>query len=69
MSAGMFAVAWVAGFLSPVTPSGVGVMEGGPTFLLSFHIPFHVATIIALWTRLARTASDLACAGIVWRLR
>jgi uncharacterized membrane protein YbhN (UPF0104 family) len=66
--AGVFSIAWVAGFLSLVTPSGLGIMEGALTFLLSFYFPVHVATIIALWTRVARTASDLVCAAIAWRL-
>lgn len=62
--AGVFAISWVAGFLSLVTPSGLGVMEGTLAFLLAFYLPLPVATIIALWTRLARTAVDFACAGI-----
>lgn len=66
--AGMFAIAWVAGFVSLVTPSGLGVMEGTLVVLLSFYFPVHVATIIALWTRLARTLSDLVCAAIAWGL-
>jgi uncharacterized membrane protein YbhN (UPF0104 family) len=66
--AGIFSLAWVAGFLSLVTPSGLGVMEGTLALLLSFYLPVHVATIVALWTRVARTASDLVCAAIAWRL-
>jgi hypothetical protein len=66
--AGIFSLAWVVGFLSLVTPSGLGVMEGTLAFLLSFHLPLHVATIVALWTRVARTATDLVCAAIAWRL-
>ncbi len=66
--AGIFAIAWVAGFLSLLTPSGLGVMEGTLAFLLSFHFPTHIAAIIALWTRLARTVGDLLCAAIAWRL-
>jgi uncharacterized membrane protein YbhN (UPF0104 family) len=66
--AGVFAIAWVAGFLSLVTPSGLGVMEGTLVFLLSFYFPVHVSTIVALWTRLAKTAVDLVCAGTAWRL-
>lgn len=64
--AGIFAIAWVAGFLSLVTPSGLGVMEGTLVFLLSFYFPVHVATVIALWSRFARTVGDLACATIAW---
>ncbi len=66
--AGIFAVAWVAGFLSLVTPSGLGVMEGTLVVLLSFYFPVHVSTIVALWTRLAKTVVDLVCAGTAWRL-
>jgi uncharacterized membrane protein YbhN (UPF0104 family) len=66
--AGIFSIAWVAGFLSLVTPSGLGVMEGTLAFLLSFYFPVHVATVIALWTRVARTAVDLVSAAIAWRL-
>jgi len=66
--AGIFSLAWVAGFLSLITPSGLGVMEGTLALLLSFFLPVHVATIVALWTRVARTASDLVCAAIAWRL-
>jgi len=66
--AGIFAIAWVAGFVSLLTPAGLGVMEGTLALLLSFYFPVHVATIIALWTRVARTASDLVAAIIAWRL-
>jgi len=43
-------------------------MEGTPAFLLNFFFQAHVATIVALRTGAARTANDLVCAGIVWRL-
>jgi uncharacterized membrane protein YbhN (UPF0104 family) len=66
--AGIFAIAWVAGFVSLLTPAGLGVMEGTLALLLSFYFPVHVATIIALWTRLARTVTDLVSAIIAWRL-
>lgn len=66
--AGIFSIAWVAGFVSLVTPAGLGVMEGTLVFLLSFYLPIHVATVIALWTRVARTAVDLVSAAIAWRL-
>jgi hypothetical protein len=66
--AGIFSIAWVAGFVSLVTPAGLGVMEGTLAFLLSFYFPVHVATVIALWTRVARTGLDLVSAGIAWRL-
>ena len=66
--AGIFSIAWVVGFVSLVTPAGLGVMEGTLAFLLSFYFPIHVATVIALWTRVVRTAVDLVSAAIAWRL-
>ena len=51
-----------------MTPAGLGVMERTLAFLLSFYFPVHVATFIALWTRVARTAVDLVSAAIAWRL-
>jgi uncharacterized membrane protein YbhN (UPF0104 family) len=66
--AGVFAISWVAGFLNLLTPAGLGTMELTLILLLSFWFPVHVATIVALWTRVARTASDLVCAAIAWRL-
>lgn len=65
---GMFAIAWVVGFVSVLTPSGLGVMEGSLTVLLSFYFPVYVAAIIALLTRLLRTIGDIMCAMIAWRL-
>ena len=66
--AGVFAIAWVAGFLNLLTPAGLGTMEVTLILLLSFWFPVHVATVVALWTRVARTAGDLVCAAIAWRL-
>jgi len=69
MSAGILAVAWFAGFLCLVTPAGLGVMERTLAFLLRFYFPVHVATVVALWTRVARTVVDLVSAAIAWRLQ
>jgi hypothetical protein len=65
---GIFAIAWVVGFVSVLTPSGLGVMEGSLTLLLSFYFPVYVAAIIALLTRVVRTAGDIVSAVIASRL-
>lgn len=65
---GIFAIAWVIGFVTILTPSGLGVMEGSLTLLLSFHFPVYVAVVVALLTRLMRTIADIVCAVIAWRL-
>jgi len=65
---GIFAAGWVVGFVSLFAPAGLGVMEGTLTFLLGFYFPAYVAIIIALLTRLLRTASDLVCGAVAWKL-
>lgn len=67
--AGAFAISWVAGFLSLLTPSGLGVVEGTLALLLAFYFPASVAAIIALWSRLARTIVDLVCAAVAGAIR
>lgn len=44
-------------------------MEWRLALLLSVYFPVHGATVIALWTRVARTAVDLFSAAIACRLR
>lgn len=61
---GVFSISWVVAFLSLLTPSGLGVMEGTLTFLLAFYLPLPVATVIALLSRVWRTVTDLTCVAI-----
>jgi len=61
-------VAWVVGFLSLVTPSSLGGDGGHPGLLAELLLPGNVATIVALRIRVARTASDMVCAIVAWRL-
>ncbi len=64
MIIGIFSISWVVAFLSFLTPSGLGVMEGMLTFLLSFYLPCGIATLISLLSRIWRTINDLTCVGI-----
>lgn len=64
---GIFSIAWVVGFLSFLTPSGLGVVEGMLTFLLSFYVPLHIATLIALLSRAWTIGTDLTCVAITSR--
>lgn len=56
----MFMLAWVAGFLVPVAPGGIGVRESA---LLALAVPAEQTALVlafALLTRLATTLGDLA---------
>jgi uncharacterized membrane protein YbhN (UPF0104 family) len=67
---GIFAIAWVVGFLSFITPSGLGVREGVLGYLLSSLMPLPVALLLALLARVWLTLAELGCAAlVVWRLR
>jgi len=58
---GIFSVAGVSQFL---TPSGIGVLEGVLTVLLSLYLPVHIAIFIALLARVWKTATELVCVAI-----
>ncbi|MFB0545359.1 MAG: YbhN family protein [Anaerolineae bacterium] len=56
---GIFAAAYVMGFVSLLTPGGLGVREGALAYLLGFYLPPHVAIVISLLSRLWITAAEL----------
>jgi uncharacterized membrane protein YbhN (UPF0104 family) len=70
VAAGVYALAWDIGFLSFVTPSGIGFREAALVALLlasgliaSGPASVGVATVIALLARLLTTLAELACIG------
>ncbi|HDQ99436.1 MAG TPA: flippase-like domain-containing protein [candidate division WOR-3 bacterium] len=70
---GSYALAWILGFLSLVTPAGLGVREGILTFALRFAMPEPVAIIAALlgrvWITLAEALAAAAMAPLLRRVR
>lgn len=65
---GIEAMAWDIGFLSFITPSGLGFREGAVAglFALSFPLPFGISAILALLWRLISTLAELICVGIAY---
>ncbi len=63
---GALAISWATGFVSFLTPAGLGVREGILALLLSVYLPSSVALLIALLSRLWWTTTELACIGGVW---
>jgi uncharacterized membrane protein YbhN (UPF0104 family) len=70
VAAGVYALAWDIGFLSFVTPSGIGFREAALVALLlasgliaAGPASVGVATVIALLARLLTTLAELACIG------
>lgn len=57
-AAGMFALAWCAGFVIVIAPAGIGVREATLTLLLSSYLPLSEAVAIALLARLWWTMAE-----------
>ncbi len=67
--AGIYAVAWVVGFLSFITPGGIGVREGILAGLLSLYMPFSIAIIISLVARIWTIIAELLFAGASLKIK
>ena len=66
----IFALAWLAGFLTPISPGGIGVRESAIVLLLTPFVGGPQAVAVALLSRMLALAVELAfCAGawLPWR--
>lgn len=65
---GVFALSFVAGYLSIITPAGIGVREGIVIYALTKIVPSGLAAFAALFTRLLLIVSELLFISIsyVW---
>lgn len=63
---GGYAFAWEVGFLSFVTPSGLGVKEGILFVILALVFPAPVAALLTVLSRLWQTLAEIIAAGAVW---
>jgi hypothetical protein len=66
---GIYAIAWDIGFVSFITPSGLGFREAAITaiFVLAFPLlPAGLSAIIAILSRLVSTAAELLCVSIAY---
>ena len=59
-----YAFAWLCGFLSFLTPGGLGVRESLLTLLLSLYISPFQATLVALLCRVWMLSAELVLAGV-----
>lgn len=66
---GIYAIAWDIGFVSFITPSGLGFREGAIVGIFALAVPFlptTVAGILALLSRLVSTIAELICVSIAY---
>lgn len=66
---GMYALAWVAGFLFFIAPAGLGAREGVLVGLLATQLPFADALVIALLARVITTLADFVLGGAALLIR
>lgn len=66
---GIYALAWDIGFMSFITPSGLGFREAAITAMFAFGFPLlptGIAAIIALLSRVVSTVAELLCVSIAY---
>ena len=66
--AAIFAFAWIVGFLSFLTPGGLGIREGILGMLLANYMPASQATLVALLCRVWILSAEILLAGIAFLL-
>lgn len=59
--AALFMIAWIAGFLVPVAPGGLGIRESVLLVLAAPYAPAAGITVFAVLTRLVTIAGDALC--------
>ncbi len=63
---GGYAFAWLVGFLSFLTPGGLGVREGLLGLFLATCMPASQATLVALLCRVWMLSAEIVLAGIAF---
>lgn len=63
-----YAFAWIIGFLSFLTPGGLGIREGLLGLLLANYMPTSQATLIALLCRVWMLSAEIILAGVAFFL-
>jgi uncharacterized membrane protein YbhN (UPF0104 family) len=65
---GIYALGWDIGFVSFITPSGLGFREAAISALLVLSLPvaFSLAIVIALLSRFISTIAELLCVGVAY---
>ncbi|MBO0783740.1 MAG: flippase-like domain-containing protein, partial [Ktedonobacteraceae bacterium] len=65
---GVYALVWDIGFVSVITPSGLGVREGAMVLIfgLAFALPAGLAGVLALASRVVSTLAEILCVGLAY---
>ena len=63
-----YAFAWICGFLSFLTPGGLGIREGLLALLLANYMPVPKAMLVAMLCRIWTLAAEIVLAGVAFIL-
>jgi len=63
----IYAVSWIAGFLAPFAPSGLGVREGAMILLLGQYLPVPAVTATAILFRIWLILAEVLWAAVATR--
>ena len=64
---GIYAIVWDIGFVSFITPSGLGVREGAVVLLFALaYPPLAISSILAIFSRVVSTLAELLCVGVAY---
>jgi uncharacterized membrane protein YbhN (UPF0104 family) len=65
---GIYAIAWDIGFVSFITPGGLGVREAAivALFALALPLPAGLASIMALLSRFVSTLAEVVCVSVAY---
>ena len=61
---GIYAISWLIGYVSLLTPGGLGIREGIQVYLLNMFIPLPISIVISLACRIWLTAGEITVALI-----
>lgn len=64
----IYALSWMAGYLTLIAPAGFGVQEASIAGFLTLFVPFHIGLVIALFFRLALLVSEFLTLLMVFLL-
>lgn len=62
---GVYALSWLLGYVTLITPSGLGVQEASIVALLSFMMPFPLASVIAIFFRIILFLSEASVLALL----
>jgi len=62
---GVFAISWLIGFVSFLTPGGIGIREAVMTYFLGFYLPIPIAVMMAIAFRVLLIVAEFGFGAVL----